>query len=233
LMSSGGQSAQKVVQTRAGIYAGKCGLDFLDFVSKLDQAPSPFSLFMGAFRGVAVDPAHCQTAQDLIETSFGTTGVQREALLGPRVGGNVNLFMAVLGMTKIGVQLRSAADVDGAGGNGNGTVDAGYDSCDPASLSDGALAGVGTGFALLLDNLTAITSSLSNGNATLLDGLSAACSDPSIATNPCTVTSASDPIWSDPTTLMIVRSLVKSQNLGIESCTSGNPPIPYPFNCCF
>lgn len=233
LMSPGGRSGQDVVRTRAGIYAGKCGLDFLNFISRIDQAPSPFSLFMAGFQGVAVNLAHCQTAQDLIETNFGATGVQRESLLGSRVGGNVNLFMAVLGMSKIGAQLRSVADVDGTGGHGNGSVDAGFDACSAGSISDAALVNVGTGFALLLDNLTAIAGSLSGGNATLLDGIGAACGDPMLPTNPCTVTSSSDPIWSDANTRTIIRSLIKSQSLGIESCTSGPSPIPYPFNCCF
>ncbi|HRO66951.1 MAG TPA: hypothetical protein PL182_05255 [Pseudobdellovibrionaceae bacterium] len=230
-MSASGQSDQEVVRTRAGIYAGKCGLDFLDFVSKLDQGSSPFSLFMGGFRGVAVNVAHCQTAQNLIETNFGATGVQREALLGARIGGN--LFMAVLGMTKIGTQLRAVADVDGAGGTGNGTVDAGFDACDAGSISDTDLVNVGTGFALLLDNLAAIASSLSGSNASLLDGINATCGDPLMPTNPCTATSTSDPVWSDGNTRTIIRSLIKSQSFGIEACASGPAPIPYPFNCCF
>lgn len=228
-MSTSGQNRTDVIQTLAGIYAGKCGLDFLEFVTRLGNGGSVFGIFMSGFQGTAVNPADCQTAQTLIETKFGTTGILRTGRLGSRVGSNVNTFMAVLGMAKIGVQLRSTADKDGPGNNGNGTVDAGYNACQQASINNAGIAAVGTGFALILDNFTAIASNLSGSNASLITDLQAACALIP-GTNPCTISNINDPAWADAGVQTAIRGMIRSSSLGIQNCN--NVGVGAPFNCC-
>lgn len=152
--SVGFRTQRKVVRSLAGAYAGRCGLNFLTFVEGIGGGGTPFSLFKNGFTSSTVVPTDCQHAQDIIEDAFGETAALRIARLGSSEGNSVNMFMAVLGMSKIGSTLRSRADADQ-----DGAVDAGFDSCDPTKLNDDATKQVGTGFALMIDNFTVIASS--------------------------------------------------------------------------
>lgn len=224
-MTADGQSRQDVQLTKAGCYAGKCGLNFFNFASNLGASTAPFAMFMAGFLNISVNVNHCQTAQTIIEGNFGATGVARLSKLGSRVGNNVNTFMAVLGMAKIGTQLKGIADLDN-----NGVADGAFNACTMATTP---IAQVGTGFALILDNLTAIVANLSGTTGTLLAGLSTTCSSQP-GTNPCTITSVTDPVWTGVTAAELavqtaIQSLVKSQTIGIGAC-NGTPL--YPFDCC-
>lgn len=221
------RAERKVVRSLAGAYAGRCGLDFLEFTQGLGGSGAPFNLFKNGFTDAAVSPADCQAAQDLIEDAFGETAAERVVNLGASEGNSVNMFMAVLGMSKIGSTLRGAADADQ-----DETVDAGYDSCDDSKLSDDATKQVGTGFALMIDNFTVIATSFDDSTAALVEGISDTCDD--ITPNPCAIFDPDDPTW-DATALLAMRSLTKSNSFGIENCDSGDPvsnPAPYPFSCC-
>lgn len=221
------RTGRKVVRSLAGAYAGRCGLDFMAFTQGLGGSGAPFNLFKNGFTSSTVVPADCQTAQEVIEGAFGATAAERIANLGTSEGNSVNMFMAVLGMSKIGSTLREAADADQ-----DGTVDGGYDSCDSSKLSDDATKQVGTGFALMIDNFTVIASSFDESTATLVDGISDVCDD--ITPNPCAIFDPEDPTW-DATALLAMRSLTRSNSFGIENCDSGDAPsnpAPYPFSCC-
>lgn len=225
-MTSNGQSRQDVILTKSGCYAGKCGLNFFSFASNLGGGGAPFAMFMAGFVGLTVNVNHCQTAQSLIEGNFGTTGIARLGSLGSRIGNNVNTFMAVLGMSKIGTQLKGIADLDN-----DGVADPAFNAC---TMTQAQIAQVGTGFALVLDNLTAIISNLSGGNAALLANLSVACAAAPGGTNPCTITDYNDPTWTGGTAAQIsvqtaIQSLTKASTVGIGACI-GTPF--YPFDCC-
>lgn len=232
-MSEEAQTYTPVVQTVAGIYAGKCGLDFLDFVSKIGDSEPPFKLFMKGFRGTSLAMEHCQTAQDIIEDYLGDSAVVRVTNLGEDVGGNVNTFMAILGMTKIGGQLRAVADQDGSGGNGDGSVDASFNACQTTSITDTQVAQVGTGFALILDNFATIAAVLSDDNSNLLEGMQTLCSSFPGGTNPCAIAKISDPAWSNPGVLLAIRGMIRSKDVGIQNCLNDGAGMgPHPFNCC-
>ncbi|MBX2987478.1 MAG: hypothetical protein KF802_06245 [Bdellovibrionaceae bacterium] len=218
-MSSAAQGGDDVVLTKAGIYAGKCGLNFLTFVDNIDGSGTPFNLFKSGFTGVSVDVAHCQTAQDLIET-FGTTGIQRLSRLGSLRGNNANTFMAVLGMSKIGAQLKAKEDDDPA-----------YNACSDLTVgTDSEVAQIGTGFALLLDNFAAISANLSGSTSTLLDDLNDSCQ--LMTPNPCSITSPADTAWTDPMVQLAIKALVRSDTVGVQNC-SADPMHPFhPFDCC-
>ena len=229
-MSSDYRDRQDVSQTEAGVDAGKCGLDFLSFVTQVGSAGASgiFGTFMSGFTTTTVFPSYCQSAQTVIENRIGANAASRVTSLGSTAGNNVNTFMAVLGAAKIGTLLRSVADTDQ-----NGVVDATFDACLSTSITDAQIAQVGTGFALLLTNISTIVASLSSATSTALTNLSTSCS--SLVPNPCAITDPTDATWSNATVLMAFRSLIKSSTIGIQSCASpgnGGNPLPYPFNCC-
>lgn len=227
-LSSSYRSSFEVVRTEAGIHAGKCGLDFLTFASSLNGSGALFGILMHGFQTATTVPAECQLAQDVIESHFGATAALRTAELGTTRGNDINFRMAILGLVKIGVQLRSKADT-----NQDGSVDGGWDACPggaaPAatSLTDAEVVQVGTGFALLMDNFATISASL-GGNAQTISDMNTTCA--ALTPNPCTVVSTSDPVWSDTHVLRAFRGLVNSSSIGIQSCTTG---LANPFQCCF
>jgi hypothetical protein len=179
----------------AGAYASKCGLNFVTFVSSLSSSSgSPFLFFMQKFQTVSVTPDQCYEAQKVIE-SFGATASLRSS--------EQNLFMAILGMAKMGTYLRAAADIDQ-----DGTTDATYDSCDSAKISEDSLRHVISGMGLVIDNLAAVTAVLSGNSSALtdLDTIKTTCG------SACQIT---DPNSSSFNAL-VTRNLLKSSDKGIE-----------------
>lgn len=221
------KSQRRVIRTLAGAYAGRCGLDFMKFMEGLGGGGAPFNLFRSGFTQSTVVPEDCQTAQRIIEDAFGATAAERTSTLGASEGNAVNMFMAILGMSKIGSTLRSIADVDR-----DGVVDPGYDSCDSDILTDDGAKQVGTGFALMIDNFTVIASSFDPATAAVVEGIADVCG--AIDPNPCAIYDPDSEAW-DAATLLAMRSLTKSESMGIENCASGDVPqnpAPYPFFCC-
>lgn len=201
------QTNTAVRQTLAGAYAGKCGLNFLNFVDSLSDASGPpFNFLMTSFTDVAVSPSDCYTSQTTTESTFGSTSSARAQ--------DTNFFMAVLGLVKIGTYLRNVADPDQ-----NGLADtAGFDSCSDTSITDADVIQVGTGLGLLLDNLAAISSSMSSDSSSGFADLQTACAliDP----NPCIITDPNSPNWT-ATSIKAMRSVIKSDSFGIEACALG------------
>lgn len=183
----------------AGAYASKCGLNFVTFVSSLTSSTgTPFLFFMQKFKDVTVSPANCYEAQKVIET-FGTTSAARSA--------EQNLFMAILGMAKMGTYLRDAADV-----NQDGSADAGYSSCNSSSISIDYLRQVISGMGLVIDNLAAVSAVLSGNSQALtdLDQIKQTCG------SPCAITDPNSSSFDEAVT----RVLLRSSDMGIEP-TSG------------
>lgn len=225
-MSSDAQNSSDVQRSLAGAYAGRCGLNFLDFVSNIGGSGAPFSMFMSGFTNRTVAPTDCYTSQLTIESRFGDTAVTRTASNGTSQGNSLNFFMAILGMSKIGTNLRSVADADQ-----DGSVDAGFDACLNTSITDDEVKQVGTGFAMVLDNFTAISSTLDPATSTLIDGISTTCA--ALTPNPCVITDPTSASW-DAAAILAFRSLIKSNTIGIQNCSADNGlnPLPFPFDCC-
>lgn len=179
----------------AGAYASKCGLNFVNFVSSLTSSSgSPFLFFMQKFQNIAVSPSNCYEAQKVIET-FGDSSTDRTS--------EQNLFMAILGMAKMGTYLRDVADVDQ-----DGSTDATFDSCDSAKISEEYLRHVVSGMGLVIDNLAAVSAVLSGNSSALsdLDTIKDTCG------SACSIT---DPNSSSFNAL-VTRNLLKSSDKGIE-----------------
>ena len=206
LMTTANQNTEEVQRSLAGAYAGKCGLIFLDMMEGLSSGTgTPFNIFMSGFTSITVTPASCYTSQTTLETKFGATAAARD-------NSDVNMFMAVLGMAKIGTYLREKADADQ-----DGVVDAAFNACNAGSISDAEVKQVGTGLGMVIDNFTAVAAAVSGGSGALdaIANLQAACA--LMPSNPCTITDPNSASW-DATRIKAIRSIIKSTSYGIQSC---------------
>lgn len=179
----------------AGAYASKCGLNFVTFVSSLTSSTgSPFLFFMQKFKSVSVVPASCYEAQKVIET-FGATPGARTS--------EQNLFMAVLGMAKMGTYLRDAADV-----NQDGDADGTYSSCNSSSISADYLRQVISGMGLVIDNIAAVSAVVSGNSSALtdLETIRTSCG------SACAITDPNSSSFDETVT----RRLLRSSDNGIE-----------------
>jgi len=208
-LSADYKSRPDVIETWAGIYAGKCGLDFISYFTTLGSAnlssTTIFQYFMSAWTGKTVNPTYCTLAQTKIE----------EISVNPtlRTSGE-NLFMAILGMVKIGVYLRNYVDRDG-----NGTAEKNVCTNDSSNLPDAAVQEIVSGLGLIMTNLSyvtgvaaSLTNSLSSVN-TICNGLSGAC----IKTNPATVNSTDIDNFRD---LLNTSSSNPTAPLGVGGCSN-------------
>lgn len=217
------------LETWASVYAGKCGLEFATYFNNLSQASlgstTMFKYLMNAFTGVSVDPTSCANAQAKIE-QISSTPAGRTA--------GQNLFMAILGMVKIGTNLRSVADVNGTGNLGNGLADTPadggtYDSCDDTKLTDLQAASVMSGLGLVIGNLTALTTALSGGDVSdVFESIDSLCSGSCIKTDPTQVSAAE---------ILLIRNILATgtsnthQTMGIDDTCNGDLTNPLQWCC--
>lgn len=222
-ISNGFKQREDVLETWAGIYAGKCGLNFAEYFDALGNASLSGSTlmlyFMNAFTQRAVDPSSCYQAQLRIE-QIGATSAERSA--------GQNLFMAILGMVKIGTYLRNDADTDGANNLGDGSADAGHNSCMAGSISDGNLNQIISGMGLITDNLTALSAVIAGGDIDdALDDIQAVCGGGCGETDPDQVAAGARDIFRD-----ILRTGPGHPNasfrFGIDNACNDDPPL----TCC-
>lgn len=222
-------SEPKVQRALAGAYAGQCGQNLLNQTTSMGNSGNgaPLAMFMSMFTTTSVVPASCYQAQLTIERSFGATANLRSS--------SDNMFMAILGMSKIGTYLRKGADVDQDGtvdindqADACGGVDtdlvpdgkAGpFDACNSACLSDSEVKQIGTGLGLIIDNFAAVSAQLGGQQGSLND-LQAKCIQLAAANggvNPCVITDPTSSTW-DANTIKVFRSLIKSTSFGIQTC---------------
>lgn len=221
-------STDRFKQTKAGVEAGQCGLNFINFVDGLSSASGTqmFGMMMQAFRGTPVNPLKCVDSQATMATLSTVTDDQL-------------LFLAVLGMTKVGTYLRARADQNGT--NGDGTTDAGFDPCSTTtsstSLDDNDMKQLITGFSLAIQNFGLIGGSFAGSSASSsITAIKNFCADPdgNPATNDainCTFTDASA---IDAVTVRTFRRLLQSYQFGLfnssnpSSCDISGAPL----GCC-
>lgn len=218
LMSSSYSSKREVLTLKASAYGGLCGLRFLDFVDTLSNMGSTrlFPLLLSAFRAGTTTTSmdNCKLAQTTIE-SIGTTALRTN---------DENMLMVLILFAKIGNILSYYADSDQ-----DGTGQAAYNVCTigggtrtaGGAIDDSDLRELGTGITLAVQNITAVSTTVNLGNASLADVQSACTQLASL--NPaydfCSVT---DPTGFSATQLKGIRSLLKedqSVGLGISSCS--------------
>jgi hypothetical protein len=198
-LSAGKKSDPAVIETWAGLLAGQCGLDFISYFNTVSTGSlagsTPLKFLMNAFTQVAVNPGSCQLAQAKME-EISTNPANRTQ--------SENIFMAILGMVKIGTYLRADADKDGSGNLGDGSADtgAGYDSCSSLSIPDADVTQVITGIGLVSNNSAALSAVVpASAIGTAMASISAACGATCSKTDSTTVTGAD---------ITLVRDILKT-----------------------
>ncbi len=186
----------------AGAYAGRCGFGLLSFIASIGSSSGAvFSFLMNTFTDITVNPDDCYQAQLVIESIGSPTELNSDQ----------KIFMALLGMAKIGVYLRNDADADQ-----DGVTDATFDACNSASISDVNVKQVITGLGLFLTYSAALSTT---GSATDdLSDISAACGAS------CNITDPTNPSL-DATVVDSFRMITASLQYGVGTCD----PLP---TCC-
>ncbi len=160
-MSTGFASKTVVREDFAGALAGKCGLNFIEFVQSLKSSTGSIFLFsMNAWTGKTISPAHCLRAEKMIRSIWDTETPSTKQ----------KFFMAIVGLAKMGAYLRSKADVDGVDNLGDGTTDTAFNACDatvagPNNLEDDEVGQVLTGLMLFVTNIADFAADVGSGSA--------------------------------------------------------------------
>lgn len=194
---------KKVVQAFAAAFSGKCGFTLPSLFVNMGSvtATAPFKAMMDLFQNVSVQPPSCYHAQLVMEAVYTASSGVRTT--------DINFFMALLGIAKLGTYMRSVADVDQDG------VRDFEDTCDDANIDDPTIQQIGSGLGLLLDNISALSASLS-GNAAVgaLENLKTVCGDSCIITDP------NSTVWDDGAgaARLMIRSILRNQDFGIGDC---------------
>lgn len=211
-----------VRQNWAGAFAGRCGLNFVQYLTSLGQditgTPTFFQFLASAFDGVAVHPEACTQAEAKI----------KEIWAADAPTASQQLFMAILSLAKMGAIVRSVTDNNENGGLGNGTTDAEFDACnnasstDPDQINDAQVVELVTGLSLFLQNIAGFSAQLSGDVDDLKIALETGCS--AMTPNPCATTEASG-----VTTAMIesTRRILDHPLIGVGVCAQLDPN-----NCC-
>lgn len=206
-VSVGARQTTEAKELLAGGYAGKCGLNFLEFIDSLSSATAgtAFSLTATPFVGVAVDPPSCLSALNAIES------------IGPASSRTLsqNVFAAIAGMSLMGSGARLYTDDSPA--NGNGIQDSADISC---GLTDEEVDLVILGFGFMAENFSNLGSSQLGSNGSAFSGIITACD--SLGTS-CNVT---DPADITAPLRDAFRNLLNTSEYGVGTVvTSGNPVL--------
>jgi hypothetical protein len=210
-ITSGFRDDPKFVQTLAGAYAGKCGLtNFLDFSAAIGgvSANTPMETLMGAFTATpSLSPNDCYNAQVALETKYGTNSASRSD--------DVNFFLALIGMARLGTQLRESADNDA-----NGAIDGTFASActnNATNLLDSEVRLIGSGLGLLIQNIAVVTANIAGSDAltdlALLAGVCGAA---------CTITDPAVASW-NAADLNLMRDMIETDTFGIMGCNNMDP----------
>jgi hypothetical protein len=207
-MSVGAQAQTNVKEVLASGYAGKCGLNFINFVNSLATTVSGSAMILVSkpFVGVVVDPASCLKALQTLDT-IGTTA-QRTA--------TDNAFASIIGMSMMGSAIRAYTDLVPT--NGDGIQDAVNISC---GLTNTQIDYVVLGFGYMSQNFSYLTAAqLGSTSQTTLNTVIATCTglagaactilDPALITNPVRDT---------------LKDLMNTSDFGIGTVASGGNPI--------
>jgi hypothetical protein len=234
-MSDDFKEKARVVPYHASAYAGRCGLNFLDFQEIFENLGSDtlFTVLMSNFSGGTVankesDIADCDQAIAIVEAA-GATATARDD--------DLNLLISFIALVKIGKTLaRYADDAAGDSEDNDGTVDTNWDACtdgdpdadpdpegDTQFFPEADVREYGAALIKMLNSLSEVSSvtvgsdSLTQITAlcTTLAGISATFADLCTKTDPADFTA--DEVRG-------LRSLVyEGVDLGLGNCAIGPP----------
>ena len=212
-ISSSAQSTVKVKELLANAYAGKCGLNFVQYTTDLANSTSgsAFGIVMTPFVGAVVEPSYCELALQTMDT-IGTE-IQRTA--------NQNAFTAITGLVYIGASLRYNADLFPT--NGDGAPD--VNLC--TGLTDAELDEAIIGFGYFTANFSYVSASLlGTSSLNSLDQVVQICTATVGAS--CNAKTSSD---ITPGMRLVIRDLINTQEYGIGSYSTGGNDLLLPGSC--
>lgn len=203
-ISVGRQADADILRLTAEAYAGRCGLDAIQYIGQISDATSSamFSLFYQPTIGTAALPTDCATATSK-RVQIGAAAARSQS---------DNIFLAILSMFRLGVNIQTAVDTTPI--NGDGVLDSSV--CD---MTDDQIDQVILSFGLLLENLTYVSGNLVGDDAlSSISQLQTLCTSLSID---CFVTESAS---ITPAMRDIFRDLLNTTEYGVGSVvTSGNP----------
>lgn len=204
-VSTEGKKTAEAKELLASGYAGRCGLNFLNFIDSLSHASNgtPFGYTAAPFVGVDADPASCVSALSTME-SIGPSSSRTMAQNG---------FTAIAAMALMGSSTRLYTDNSPVGGNG--IQDAANISC---TLTNTQVDNIILGFGFMSENLSALSTSQLGSSGSAFSGMVSFCS--SLGTS-CNIT---DPAAITPPLRDVFRRLLNTKEYGIGTVVSnGNP----------
>lgn len=194
----------------ASVYAGKCGLDFIQYFNNLSSASDSDSeglkFLMTAWNGKTVSATHCKTAETIMK-QIAPTFTTRTA--------SDSFFMVILAMAKIGTYLKTIVDADD-----NGEVDTtptdftqadGF--CLSANISNESVAELASGLGIILSNIANVGNALSDSTFDL-SSISSTCNSlPS--PNPCLIEDQNE-FLNNSTARLAIRTLFNAPSSGLN-----------------
>ena len=213
-MSTFGQAQPETKEVLASGYAGRCGLNFINFVTALSAATSgsAFTLVSTPFVAMAVDPVSCYTSITVLE-SIGATESRTSSQ---------NAFASVVGMSLMGSAVRLYTDDMPV--NGDGVQDANNISC---TLTDAQVDNIVLGFGFMSKNFSYLsTSQLGSTSQSTLDSIITTCT--SVAGSSCTIT---DPSLVTPQIRDTIKDLMNTVEYGIGTFVTGGNTLLIPGAC--
>lgn len=212
-MSAQGQKSPTARETLSSSYAGKCGLNFIEYTMALAESTSgtAFAIMKGPFVGKDVSPENCILSLQTLDK----IGLPAQRTT------NQNIFAAITSLVLMGAAVRKYTDTTPA--NGDGTLD--VNIC--TTVTNSQIEDIAIGFAYFGLNISYVSSDLIGGSSLgSLTGIINACS--SVAGSACTVTKRED---IDPNVRDTIRDLINTQEYGIGPYSTGGNDIMIPFAC--
>jgi hypothetical protein len=213
-ISPSGQAAPKVRELLAAAYAGKCGLNFINYTNALASQTSGSAManVMNPFVNLEADPTSCRLALQTME------------LIGPTEArtNNQNIFASVTGMVLMGAALRVYADIAPQLGDGHADINL----C--TGFTDDQIDDIILGFGFFSKNFAAVTSStVGSYSFSALGDVVTSCSNAAGA-GACNITNPADITQPVRATF---RGLVNTQEYGIGTFNTGGNPMMIPNSC--
>jgi len=205
-MSTSGKAKRETKAALASYYAGRCGLNLLNFAQTIkDNMPAqtlwPVSLSAQA-GATASRLTDCISAEQTL-VSIDSVATNRTA--------DENIELVFIEIAKMGAALaQSNADA-----NHDGVIDGGFNACSSTDISDAAVQELGSGLILAVNALQASGSSFGSGISSSVGSMCTTIEALPGMAGFCSHTAASDFTGN---LLLGLRALIKSSEVGFNIC---------------
>lgn len=204
-LSVSGQQKTEAREVLSSAYAGKCGLNFIEYVDGLSNSTSgtAFQLASNPFVGITVAPEYCLQSLQTLDL-IGSTSERTI---------NQNAFASIVGMVLMGSSTRLYTDDTPT--NGDGTPDAVGISC---TLTDAQIDNVVLGYGYMSTNFSALGDDIgASAGASFSDSIDACVA---VAGSACEIT---DPASITTQIRDTMKDLLNTQEYGIGNFNASDP----------